>query len=155
MTPTTLIPDDIDRRLVSLLVANARATAAELAAQVSLSPTAVLRRLKRLENSSVITGYTAQVDWSRMGYGVEALIAVRFLGKTRPQVIDRTAARLPEVLATFTLSGSYDALVWIRVRDIAHLRDVIDKLRTSPGVSDTRSHVVLAARFPKPFFTPG
>ena len=153
MTLTTFVPDDIDRRLVSLLVVNARATAAELAAQVSLSPTAVLRRLKRLENSNVITGYTARVDWARMGYGVEALIEVRFLGKTRPQVMDQTAARLPEVLAVFTLSGSYDALVWIRVRDVAHLRDVIDKLRTSPGVSDTRSHVVLAARFPEPFFT--
>jgi Lrp/AsnC family leucine-responsive transcriptional regulator len=153
MIPPALVPDDIDRRLISQLVRNARATAAEMAAQVSLSPTAVVRRLKRLEDSGVITGYTVQVDWARMGYGVEALIEVRFLGKTRPQVMDQTAARLPEVLAVFTLSGSYDALVWIRVRDIAHLRDVIDKLRTSPGVSDTRSHVVLAARFPEHLFT--
>jgi Lrp/AsnC family transcriptional regulator, leucine-responsive regulatory protein len=137
--------DDTDLLLLSLLEADGRATALELAAIVALTPTAVTRRMRRLERSGVITGYSARVDYSKLGFGIEALIEVRFSGKTRPQVMDETTTQLPEVAGVFTISGNYDALVWIRVQDVAHLRDVIDTLRVSPGVTDTRTHIVLAS----------
>ena len=137
--------DDTDLLLLSLLEADGRATALELAAIVALTPTAVTRRMRRLERSGVITGYSARVDYSKLGFGIEALIDVRFSGTTRPQVMDETTMQLTEVVGVFTISGNYDALVWIRVHDVAHLRDVIDKLRVSPGVVDTRTHIVLAS----------
>ena len=137
--------DDTDLLLVSLLEADGRATAQELATQVALTATAVTRRMRRLERSGVITGYSARVDYSKLGFGIEALIEVRFSGKTRPQVMDETTMQLTEVVGVFTISGNYDALVWIRVQDVAHLRDVIDTLRVSPGVTDTRTHIVLAS----------
>ena len=137
--------DDTDLLLVSLLEADGRATAQELATQVALTATAVTRRMRRLERSGVITGYSARVDYSKLGFGIEALIDVRFSGTTRPQVMDETTMQLTEVVGVFTISGNYDALVWIRVQDVAHLRDVIDTLRVSPGVTDTRTHIVLAS----------
>jgi Lrp/AsnC family leucine-responsive transcriptional regulator len=137
--------DDVDRQIIDLLLENARATATDLAAAVSLSPTAVMRRLRRLENAGVITGYTVQVDWAKLGQGLEALIEVRFAGRTRPSTMDEITSALPEMLATLTLGGSFDVAMWVRVRDVAHLKQVIDTLRTNRNVSDTRSHIVLAS----------
>jgi Lrp/AsnC family transcriptional regulator, leucine-responsive regulatory protein len=137
--------DDTDLLLLSLLEADGRATALELAAKVALTATAVTRRMRRLERNGVITGYSARVDYSKLGFGMEALIEVRFSGKTRPKVMDETTTQLLEVVGVFTTSGNYDALVWIRVKDVAHLREVIDTLRVSPGVTDTRTHIVLAS----------
>lgn len=131
-------------------------TAAEMAHEVSLSPTAATRRVQRLEKAGVITGYSAQLDYAKLGYAIEAFIEVRFIGKTRPQAMDETAVRLPEVVAVFTTAGNYDALVWIRVQSIDHLRDVVDALRVSPGVADTRTHIVLASHFVRgPLDAPG
>jgi DNA-binding Lrp family transcriptional regulator len=136
--------DETDLLLLSLLEADGRATALDLAAKVALTPTAVTRRMRRLERTGVITGYTARVDYAKLGFGLEAMIEVRFAGKTRPQAMDEIAAQLPEVVAVFTTTGNYDTLVWIRVQDVVHLRELIDTLRVSPGVTDTRTHILLA-----------
>jgi len=101
--------------------------------------------MRRLERRGVITGYSARVDYSKLGFGIEAITEVRFAGKTRPQVMDETTTQLPEVVAVFTTSGNYDALVWIRVQDVAHLRELTDTLRVSPGHTDTRTPIVLAS----------
>lgn len=137
--------DDLDRKIIDLLLSNARASATQLGEAVALSPTAVLRRLRRLETSGVIAGYTARVDWAKLGQGIEALIEVRFVGRTRPSAMDEIASALPEVLATLILAGNFDVAMWVRVRDVSHLRLVIDTLRTNQAVSDTRSHIVLAS----------
>jgi Lrp/AsnC family transcriptional regulator, leucine-responsive regulatory protein len=137
--------DGTDWELLHLLQEDARRSAAEMAALVSLSPTAVKRRIRRLEELGVIAGYTAEVDWARLGWGLEAFTELRFTGTTRPEDMDRTAARLPEALAVFTTAGSHDALVWVRVTDVAHLRGVIAELRASREVVDTRTHIVLAS----------
>lgn len=140
-----MVTDDIDRRLIGLLTRDGRTSASALAGAVGLSQTAVTRRLKRLEAVGVITGYTVRVDHARLGLPVEALIELRFSGRTRPQSMDDTASAMEEVVAVFTVSGNYDALVWVRLRDIGHLTQVIDTLRQTPGVVDTRSHVILAS----------
>jgi Lrp/AsnC family leucine-responsive transcriptional regulator len=142
--------DATDLLLLTLLETDGRATALELAARVALTPTAVTRRMRRMERDGVITGYSARVDYTKLGLAIEALIEVRFSGKTRPQVMDETIRQLPEVFGVFTISGNYDALVWIRVQDVAHLRELIDTLRVSPGVADTRTHIVLASNFLPP-----
>jgi Lrp/AsnC family leucine-responsive transcriptional regulator len=137
--------DGTDYEILGLLQQDARRTVADIAERVSLSPTAVQRRIQRLEQSGVITGYSAHVDYTRLGWGLEAFTELRFTGTTNPAEMDSTAAGLPEVQAVFTTAGNHDALVWIRVRDVGHLKDVIDRLRNTGNVVDTRTHIVLAS----------
>lgn len=137
--------DETDRRLLALLQQDARRTAVEMAELLSLSAPAVTRRIKRLEAARVIHGYTARIDHAKLGLGIEALIELRFTGNTRPVAMEAAIADVSEVVAVFTTSGSYDQLVWIRVRDISHLRSAIDTLRARPRVLDTRTHIVLAS----------
>jgi Lrp/AsnC family leucine-responsive transcriptional regulator len=137
--------DGTDRLLVELLRADARRTYSEMATEVGLSVAAVKRRVDRLRETGVITGFTAQVDHAKLGSGVEAFIELRFLGTTRVDEIVRSVSTIPEVQAVFTLAGDPDALVQLQVRDLAHLQQVIDTLRRSGSVTGTRTLMVLGS----------
>ncbi|MFC5234313.1 Lrp/AsnC family transcriptional regulator [Pseudonocardia zijingensis] len=137
--------DDTDLLLLDLLRADARRTYSEMAGEVGLSVAAVKRRVDRLREIGVITGFTVQVDHAKLGQGVQAFIELRFLGNTRVSEIVRAVSTIPEVDAVFTLAGDPDALVQLHVRDLAHLQQVIDTLRRSGSVTGTRTLLVLGS----------
>jgi Lrp/AsnC family transcriptional regulator, leucine-responsive regulatory protein len=142
----TQVPVDVvDREILGLLQEDARRTVADIATRVALSPTAVKRRIDRLEETQLIVGYSARVDYAKLGWGLEAFTEVRFTGETRPDEMDRIAAELPEVEAVYTTAGDQDVLARVRATDVDHLRRVIDRLRTTHQVLSTRTHVVLAS----------
>jgi Lrp/AsnC family transcriptional regulator, leucine-responsive regulatory protein len=137
--------DGTDRQLLELLRTDARRTYSDMAGEVGLSVAAVKRRVDRLRDAGVITGFTVQVDHAKLGAGVEAFIELRFLGTTRVNEIVRAVSTIAEVQAVFTLAGDPDALVQLRVRDLAHLQQVIDTLRRSGSVTGTRTLMVLGS----------
>jgi len=135
--------DAVDLELVELLRRDARQRLADLGAAVNLSISAVKRRIDRLEASGVITGYRAVVDQSKLGRNLEAFAELRFAGATKVADISGVGKDLPEVQAVFTTAGDPDALVWIRVKDVADLTRVIDLLRRSGKVTGTKTLMVL------------
>jgi len=137
--------DDVDRRIVGLLADNARRSFGDIGRQVGLSAPAVKRRVDRLEASGVIRGYTAIVDQGYLGQSVEAFTELRFAGSTRVDDIEEIAHDVPEVHAIFTVAGDPDALAWIRVSDVANLKTVIDRLRSSGKVTGTKTLMVLGS----------
>jgi Lrp/AsnC family leucine-responsive transcriptional regulator len=140
--------DRIDERIVDLLVADARRSLADIGRQVSLSSPAVKRRIERLERAGVVIGYTAVVDHAKLGRPLEAFTELRFAGTTRVDDISAIARDLPEVVSIFTTAGDPGALAWIRVRDVADLKRVIDQLRRSGAVVGTKTLMVLGAWYP-------
>ena len=138
-------PDGIDREIVDLLLQDGRRTLAELGKTIGLSAPAVKRRLDRLEDEDVITGYTAKVDYAKLGRTIEAFTELRFAGRTQVADIAGVAANLPEVEAIHTIAGDPDALVHLRVRDVADLTRVIDFLRRTGKVTGTKTLIVLAS----------
>ncbi|HEY2220847.1 Lrp/AsnC family transcriptional regulator [Actinomycetospora sp.] len=135
--------DDLDRRLITLLQEDGRRTFADMAPRVGLSVAATKRRVDRLREVGVITGFTVQIDHARLGLGVEAFCEVRYAGTTPVETIVHTGSTVPEVHAVYTIAGDPDALVQVRVRDIAHLQDVIDRLRRAGAVVGTKTLMVL------------
>jgi DNA-binding Lrp family transcriptional regulator len=140
--------DETDLTILELLQHNARRRLADIAGHVSLSVSAVKRRIDRLEASGVIAGYRAIVDQDKLGRPLEAFAELTFAGNTKVADIAGVAAGLPEVQAVFTTAGDPDALVWIRVRDIADLTRVIDLLRRSGRVTSTKTLMVLDTWLP-------
>lgn len=140
----TIPLDDVDLRLLDLLRAEGRASVAELARAVNLSPAPVGRRIARLERAGVIAGYTAIVDEGKVG-GVEAFAELRVTGDADVSLVAELAAAVPEAEEVFTVAGDPDALVRVRVRDAEHLRQVINRLRHSEGVVGTRTLLVLSS----------
>lgn len=140
--------DGTDREILDLLREDARRTLADIAARVSLSAPAVKRRIARLEDDGVITGYTAKLDHTKLGRPLEAFTELRFAGDTKVDEIANVGADLSEVEAVFTTAGDPDALAWIRVKDVTDLKRVIDLLRRSGRVTGTKTMMVLGTWTP-------
>ncbi|MEW2549075.1 Lrp/AsnC family transcriptional regulator [Streptomyces sp. NPDC047002] len=137
--------DETDHRLLRLLREDGRRTFSEMAAEVGLSVAAVKRRVDRLRETGVITGFTARVDHAKLGRGIEAFVELRFAGTTPVREIVASAYTVPEVQAVFTMAGDPDALLHVRVRDLDHLQHVIDGLRRSGQITGTKTLMVLGS----------
>ncbi|PXY23813.1 AsnC family transcriptional regulator [Prauserella sp. PE36] len=137
--------DDADRQLLKLLQEDGRRSYSEMAPMLGLSVAAVKRRVDRLRENGVITGFTVQIDHAKLGMGVEAFTEVRYVGTTKVTEIVATTAKMPEVQAIHTIAGDPDALIQVRVRDIAHLQEVIDTLRRTGTVTGTKTLMVLGS----------
>jgi DNA-binding Lrp family transcriptional regulator len=135
--------DNTDHQILELLSRNARRTMADIAERVSLSPSAVTRRVERLERDKVISGYTAVIDHAKAGRPLQAFMEVRFSGTADLEEIRATAGTLPEVLAVFATAGDPDALIWLRVPDVERLGQVIEQLRRSGRVTGTKTLIVV------------
>ena len=137
--------DETDREILELLQEDSRRSFAEIAKAVSLSAPAVKRRVSRLEELEVIRGYTLELDHAKLGRPLDAFTELRFSGSTSVDAIAAVASEIPEVETVFTIAGDPDALVWIRVRDVAELKRVIDRLRRSGKVTGTKTLMVLSS----------
>ena len=136
--------DDLDKRIVTALVANARATYAEIGAQVGLSAPAVKRRVDRLRSAGAITGFSATVDPSALGWTTEAYVELFCRGRTSPADIAAAVGRYPEVTGAVTVTGEADALLHIRAADVQHFEQVVERIGAEPFVVRTRSVIVLS-----------
>lgn len=135
--------DGTDLEIVDLLSRDGRRTLADIGARVSLSAPAVKRRVARLEEIGVILGYTARIDHAKLGRPIEAFTELRFAGRTKVADIAGVAGDVAEVDAVYTIAGDPDALVHLRVRDVADLTRAIDMLRRSGNVTGTKTLIVL------------
>lgn len=142
--------DAIDRRVLRALQADGRATYDELASAVSLSPSATLRRVKRLEEAGVISGYVALVRPERVGLTLTAYLNVRLEKHTdahKRSPMDAFRASIqgwPEVVECHALTGDMDYLLRVVVADMAHYsRFVLEHLLKHPSVQDCKTSFVL------------
>ena len=136
--------DELDRRIVAALIEDARATYAEVGALVGLSAPAVKRRVDRLRASGAITGFSARVDATALGWTTEAYVELFCRGRTSPGDIAAAVAKHPEVGDACTVTGEADALLHIRAADVRHFERVMERLAAEPFVVRTRSVIVLS-----------
>ena len=142
--------DPVDRRLLRALQTDGRATYDQLAAEIQMSASAALRRVKRLEEAGVIAGYVAVVSPERVGLGLSAYINVRLekaseTHKRNPMDQFKAAVQTwPEVVECVALTGEMDYLLQVVVEDMAHYsRFIMETLLKHPSVEDCRSSFVL------------
>jgi DNA-binding Lrp family transcriptional regulator len=137
------VVDALDEAIIAQLLEDGRRSASAIGRRVGLSPAAAKRRIDRLEQIGVIAGYRVIVDHAKLGARIEAFCEARFEGATQVGDIDRAFARLPELVEAFTIAGDPDALVRLRVRDLDHLKQVVDTIRRSGRVTGTKTLIVL------------
>lgn len=144
MTNDSLRLDEIDRRIVAILVEDGRASYRELGAAVGLSAPAVKRRVDRLLDDGVIDRIGAQLDPIAVGWGTGAFVELFCDGSVPPAAIRDALEVIPEVVAAYTVTGEADALVHLAVADTDHLERTLERIRDAPFVTKTRSTVVLS-----------
>lgn len=152
--------DRIDRRILAILANNARITNQDLAAQVGLSPSSCLERVRGLREAGVIRGVHADLAPEALGVGMQALVAVRLRQHTRELVdgFQRYAAGLPEVLQLYHITGIEDFLVHLACRDAHHLREfTLDAFTGRPEVAQIHTSLIFehVRRFGLPDYLDG
>jgi DNA-binding Lrp family transcriptional regulator len=141
--PANVKLDELDQRIIDLLRDDARRTITDIAARVNLSPAPVKRRIDRLEQLGVITGYTVSVDHALIGPTIDAFTELRFAGDADIDEILAAVEEIPEIREVFTMAGDPDALLRIRVDDVEHLKAVVNRLRRTGRVTGTKTLMVL------------
>ncbi len=150
------IIDSIDRQILTNLQKHGRISNVEIANQVGLAPSAVLERVRKLEESGAIRGYCALVDPKALGHRMLAFIAVQSAEQPGEDRIARTLARMPEVLEVHHVAGEDCFLVKLRARDAEHLGELLKrKIGRIPGVRSTRTTIVLGTEKETPILPVG
>ena len=138
--------DSIDHRILDVLRRDGRISMLDLADRVGLSPTPCGRRIKRMEEAGVITGYAAQIDRRALGLQVCVLVSVRLArhGPEGTREFLSAVARHPEITECLLVTGNLDYMLRIWVRDIEALGVFIrDVLQSIPAVAETTTMVIL------------
>ena len=134
--------DDIDKTIVNLIQQDGRVSNAEVARQIGLAPSAVLERIRKLEERGVVKGYTATIDPKQVGYGLTAFVSVRT--NECGDGTDELLAKIPEVLEVHDVAGEDSFLLKVRAADPEDLSRLLkEKLKAIPSVVTTRTTVVL------------
>jgi DNA-binding Lrp family transcriptional regulator len=138
--------DDTDRRILRIVQDNARITSAELARRVDLSGAGLQKRLRKLEHSGVIKKYVTLLNRHAVGYGLLCFVQVT-LAHHEPESVGRFRKKVrefPEVLECHYLTGEFDYLLKVVVRDHHHLEELLfEGLTRVPGVDRIRTSIVL------------
>ncbi|MCW2664587.1 MAG: AsnC family transcriptional regulator [Mycobacterium sp.] len=134
--------DDIDRTLVRELVANGRATLAELAARAGLSVSAVQSRVRRLESRGVVSGYAARIDPEAVGHLLSAFVAITPLDPSQPDDAPARLEHIAEIESCHSVAGEESYVLLVRVGSARALEDLLQRIRTAADVQ-TRSTIIL------------
>ncbi|MBE0445672.1 Lrp/AsnC family transcriptional regulator [Psychrobacter sp. FME5] len=147
----TIDIDETDKQLLRLLQTQARMSITDLAERVNLSATPCARRIKRLEDARVITGYHTQTDAQKLGYPLAVFIAISMDRHTaeRFEQFERKIQSFDEVISCSIVTGrTEDYLIKVRVRDMAHYEEfLLHRLNRIEGVAQVHTSFELREVF--------
>jgi Lrp/AsnC family transcriptional regulator, leucine-responsive regulatory protein len=135
--------EELDRRLVSLLLTDGRMSYTDLGKATGLSTSAVHQRVRRLEQRGVITGFRAVVAADQIGLSLTALVSVTPFDPSAPDDVPERLAHLPEIEDCHSVAGDESYVLKVRVGTPADLEDLLSRIRLAANVS-TRTTVVLS-----------
>ncbi|MBI1396552.1 MAG: AsnC family transcriptional regulator [Betaproteobacteria bacterium] len=138
--------DKFDLAILSFLQRDARASLQDISAAVGLSTTPCWNRIKRMEEAGVILGYTVRVDPAAIGFTETVMVQVTLENHNDETIsaFGRALEEIPEVLEAFLISGEYDYLMRIAVRDTRDYERLLrEKLYRIPGIRHSISSFVL------------
>jgi DNA-binding Lrp family transcriptional regulator len=141
--------DDVDRRLLELLAADARISNARLATAVGVAPSTALARVRALRARGVIRGFHAEIDPAALGRPLQALVAIRLSVHSRDQIESFTehVRSLAGVLSIFHVTGQTDYLLWVAAHDAHDLREfVVEHLASDPAVAHAETSLIYEQR---------
>jgi Lrp/AsnC family transcriptional regulator, leucine-responsive regulatory protein len=142
------VVDDIDRKLLSVLLEDAKQKYAELGARIHLSPAAVFERVKRLERDGILRRFTISLDPVAVGLPVCAFIRVKTRLSCRS--VAQTLVTMHEIEECHAVAGEDCLLLKVRVETPQALEELLDRMKSIEGLESTITTVVLTTHFERP-----
>jgi DNA-binding Lrp family transcriptional regulator len=144
--PSTLSPDELDRRLIALLRKDARMPIVHLARALGISRASAYARLQKLQRSGVIEGFTVRLSTAGQRPQIRAHVLIKVKGKLN-RATEKHLQMIPEIIALHAISGVYDLIAELEAADASRLNELIDQVGELDGVEETTSSIVLATKW--------
>lgn len=136
--------DSIDRRILNILLANARTPFLEIARSLNVSGGTVHQRVDKLKEAGVITGSTLKINCERIGLGVTVLLGIHLHQAQRIDETIQAFKSLPEIVEAYYTTGNYALFIKVHVSSIkAYHRFLIERLQTIDAIRFTESFICL------------
>jgi Lrp/AsnC family transcriptional regulator for asnA, asnC and gidA len=140
--------DDTDRRILNLLVQDAKLPYSEIARQLHVSGGTIHSRMTRLEELGVVRGATLNLDLTKVGHSIQAFLGIYLLKSSYCDSVIAQLRSIPEVISLHFTTGSYNLFARLSCRDTQHLRNVLhDQVQQIEGVERTETLISLEEVF--------
>jgi DNA-binding Lrp family transcriptional regulator len=142
--------DDLNQRILRVLLRDGRSTYGEIGGEVGLSVSATKRRIDRMIRDGAIRGFTAVVEPHALGWEIEAVVQLYTNGTVPFSSMRSDLEDVPEIVEAFTVAGAADAMVRVVAGDVPHLERVISRLRGLDYVQQTDTTMLLSVLVRRP-----
>jgi DNA-binding Lrp family transcriptional regulator len=134
--------DDVDLQIAALLQEDSRLSFNKIASKLGISVGTAYNRVKNLEATGVLKGYTVVIDPVKLGYGLTAIIMIQVEGDHLTEV-ENEIAKIANVFAVYDITGDYDVAIVTRFKDRSGLNDFVKSLLAAPHVKRTVTNLAL------------
>lgn len=138
--------EDLDRKIVSLLLRDGRMSYTDLGKTTGLSTSAVHQRVRRLEEAGVIRGYRAEVDFEALGLPLTAFVSIKPIDPSQPDNAPELVSGITEIESCHSVAGDENYILKVRVPTPAALETLLARIRSSANVA-TRTIIVLSTAY--------
>ncbi|MEF3255351.1 MAG: Lrp/AsnC family transcriptional regulator [Deferribacterales bacterium] len=137
--------DEIDRKILNMLISNARTSYADMAKEVDLSSPSVIERVKKLENSGIIKNYSANVNYKLLGYDILAFIGISLDSAKSISEFENTIKEVDEdLIECHHVTGDFTMIAKVITKNTDTLSNIIKKIRNIKGVQKTNTILVFS-----------
>ncbi len=136
------IMDEIDVRVLKILLADARSSYRRIAFEIGVSPPTVLNRISKLEKDNIIKSYSAIIDHVKLGFDLTAVIEITTI-KNKIIEVEKHISKLPNVCAVYDITGLTDMIIVVKFRNRMELSDFVKNDLSLPYIDRTNTHIVL------------
>jgi len=136
------MPDALDLRIIKVLRKDSRLSYREIARRLEVAVGTIQSRIKILEKDKVIQRYHAEIDYSKLGYGLVAVIAMDIDLKKLPE-FEKRLLKHKNVFGLYEVTGDFDIFVAVRFKNATELNEFIQKNLKDPAVKKSNTFIVL------------
>ena len=143
--------DDVDLKILSHLMLDAKTPYTEIAKKVFVSGGTVHVRMKKLEEMGVVLGTTLQLDYTKLGFDVTCFLGIYLEKSSLYDAVVEKLRQIPEIVKIHYTTGDYNIFIKIHCRDTNHLREVLhDKIQKVDGIDRTDTLISLEESLSRP-----
>ncbi len=143
--------DDLDKKILSILMENAKRAYSEIGQQLFVSGGTIHVRMKKMEEMGLVKGYNLVVDHNKLGYDIVAFLGIYLDKSSLFDEVSDELKKIPEVVGAHYTTGQYGIFAKIVCRDTNHLKDLLhDKIQKINGVQRTETFISLEESIDRP-----
>ncbi|GAB7140953.1 Lrp/AsnC family transcriptional regulator [Deferribacterales bacterium RsTz2092] len=146
-----MVLDDTDKKIINMLLQSGRVSYTDIARAVNMKPPSVIDRIRKLEGDGIIKGYTATIDYQKLGYGVTAYIGISLESTEHMTTVDALIRNADDALISCChVAGDFTLIAKVVTETTDSLAHIVKNLRAIQGVTKTNTILIFSTLMDRP-----